>query len=532
MKKYIYIILAAFMISSCDVDVENPNTFTPDTFWKKESDAQYGLNAAYNYFYKPDMFSRWMWFRLDLTSDEGFSQSPWAELKEWTQFTYDNYNFGEGNRGTYGACYRAIYRTNQVITYVPNIEFKNQDDKNKILAQAHFLRGFYYYYLALLWGSENKSLAIMLEPSTTSMLPEGHTGLEVYEQAIADFTEAQKYLPNEWGANDKGRATKGAALAFRAKAYMQLHKYEEAKNDLHWLVRGDGKAYYDLVPDYYDNFTSFNENNIESVFEIQFSDIHKAPAGDGDFDVEPNLGLNRGQFFAPPGIGYTDGELRPWIVAEFKKEKDMNEGCDIRLKYTAFYEGMEKDFTNNERIYKFTSNNEIWAQPNWKGRVFFRKYGSDYFRDEDDFHNPTNVRLIRFADVLLMYAECIAQTGGNISDAVSLVDRVRARANMPSLTVNYASATTGKEAFLKRLQMERALELATEGHRWADIKRWGLLDTQAGIDELASRDADFKHWDEGQKKWVQNFVIGKHNVLPISSTEVNNNPNIVQNPNY
>jgi len=532
MKKYIYILFAAFLMNSCDVDVENPNTITTATFWKTEKDAQYGINAVYNYFYKPDLFSRWMWFRLDLTSDEGFSQSPWSELREWTEFKYRVYNFAEGNRGTYGACYRAIFRANQVLHYVPDIEFTNESDKNVILGQAYFLRGLYYYYLALLWGGENKSLAIMLEPSTTDMRPEGHTGTEVYQQAIADLTEAVKYLPEEWTGENKGRATKGAALAFRAKVNMQLHKWDEAKDDLHWLVEGEGKRYYGLVENYYDNFTSFNENNIESVFEIQYSDVHKAPAGDGDYDVDPNLGLNRGQFFAPPGIGWTDGELRPWLVTEFKKEKNLSGEYDIRLKYTAFYEGMEQDFPDNERIFSIKSNAETWSQQNWKGRVFFRKYGSDYYRDYDDYHNPTNVRLIRFADVLLMYAECIAQSGGSISDAVALVDRVRARVNMPPLSKNHPEAVGSKDAFLKRLQMERPMELASEGVRWADIKRWGLVDTQEGVEELASRDADFRYWDEDEEKWVQNFTVGKNNILPIPSDEVKNNPNIEQNPNY
>jgi hypothetical protein len=521
MKKLIYILFAVFLFSACDVDVENPNTITSVTFWKTEKDAEYGINAVYNMFNKPSTYSRWIWFRLDLTSDEGWSQSPWAELKEWTQFKYINYNFGEGNAWTYHDFYEAIFRANQVLYYVPEIAFDDENNKNRILAQAYFLRGLYYYNLALLWGSESKSLGIVLEPSTPQMQPEGHTGTEVYQQAISDFTEAQKSLPEEWDNTNKGRATKGAALAFRAKCYMQLHQWNEAKTDLQWLVEGEGKRYYDLTTNYFDNFDKDTENNIESVFEIQYSDVHKAPAGDGDFDPNPNLGLNRGQFFAPPGIGWTDGELRPWLVTEFKKEKNLSNDYDIRLRYTAFYEGMEVDFPDNDKIYSFTSNAATWGQDNWRGRVFFRKYGSDYYRDYDDYHNPTNVRLIRFSDVLLMYAESIAESGGTLSTAVAQVDRVRTRANMPKLAVNNPTATSGKDAFVKRLQMERFLELATEGHRWADIKRWGLLDNQAGIDELKSRDADFN-----------NFQIGRHNCLPLPSDEINNNPNIAQNPNY
>lgn len=521
MKKYICITMVIFIFSSCKVDVENPNTITTTTFWKSTIDAENGLNAVYNMFYKPGTYSRWLWFRLDLTSDEGGSQSPWAELKEWTRFQYNNYNFWEGNAWTYRDFYEAIFRANQVLHFVPDISFADQTQKDKILGQAYFLRGLYYYNLALLWGSSNPSLPIVLEISTPGMQPEGHTGVEVYDQAIKDFTEAQRLLPVQWDDANKGRATKGSALGFRAKAYMQLHQWNEAKADLSWFVDGDGKQYYNLTSNYFDNFDKDKENNIESVFEIQYSDIHKAPAGDGDFDVDPNLGLNRGQFFAPPGIGWTDGELRRWLVTEFKREKDNDGDYDIRLRYTLFYEGMENDFPNNSRIYRYQSNSALWSQQNWTGRVFFRKYGTDYYRDFDDYYNPTNVRVIRFADILLMYAECIAESNGDLSLAVQQVDRVRARVNMPKLAVNHPQAVTDRTTFLKRLQMERSLELASEGQRWADIKRWGLLENEAGINELRQRDPDFN-----------NFVIGRHNCLPIPSNEVLNNPNISQNPNY
>lgn len=520
MKKILYTICSLCLLASCDVDVENPNSITKENFWGTESDAEQGVNAIYNMFYKPGTYARWMWFRHDLTSDEGFSQSPWAELREWTRFTYNNYNFGEGNAHTYSDCYQAIFRANQVLTNVPTIEFASEDKKSQLLGQAYFLRALYYYNLAVLWGSDNKSVPIVLEPSTPDLQPEGFTETEVFQQAIADLTEAEKALPAVWTGADKGRSTKGAALALRAKCYMQLRQWDNALADLRWLVDGEGKSYYDLVPTYADNFTSSNENNIESVFEIQYSDVNKAPAGDDVYAVDPNLGLHRGQFFAPPGIGWNDGEMRPWVVSEFKKEADLNNAIDIRLKSTAFYQGMEVDFTNNSLIYTTESNAALWAQNNYQGRVFFRKYASTD-RGFDDYYNPTNVRVIRFADVLLMYAECLAQSGGGLADAVAAVDRVRARANMPALAVNHPSATTDNAAFLKRLQMERVFELASEGHRWADIKRWGLVDHQAGIDELKSRDNDFA-----------NFVIGRHRSLPIPSDDVNNNPNVVQNPMY
>jgi len=201
------------------------------------------------------------------------------------------------------------------------------------------------------------------------------------------------------------------------------------------------------------------------------------------------------------------------------KEKNLNDDFDIRLRYTAFYSEQHLDFPNNERIYVEISNDETWNRDNWKRPFFYRKYNSEHFRDFNDYHHPTNVRLVRFADVLLMYAECIAQSGGSLSDAVAHVDRVRSRVEMPALAVNHPDAVSNRNAFVKRLQMERALELATEGHRWADIKRWRLLDSQTGVDQLKERDPDFN-----------NFVIGRHDCLPVPSDEVNNNPNLSQSP--
>lgn len=525
MKKILYICLLGLGLASCEVGVENPNTITTATFWKTESDAQKGVNAVYNMFYKPGLYSRWIWFRFDLTSDEGTSSSPWAELKEWTRFQYNNYNFWEGNAWTFRDSYEMVYRANQVLKYVPSIAFQNETDKKQVLAQAYFLRGLSYYNLALLWGGSNASLPINTEPSKPGDSPIGHTETEVYEQAIADLALAAADLPAAWDDKSAGRATKGAALALRAKCLMQMHRWADAKNDLYWLVEGEGKSNYGLVANFSDNFSKDTENNIESVFEIQYSDIHKAPAGDGDFDVDPNLGLNRGQFFAPPGVGWTDGELRPWIVDEFKKEKNLSGTFDIRLRQTAFYEGMDADFSNNTKIYRYDlagADKNIWNLQNWKGRVFFRKYGSDNYRTFDDYYNPINVRLIRYADVLLMYAECIANDpSGDLSKAIELVDRIRGRVNMPKLEVNHPEAVATKAAFLKRLQTERMLELCSEGSRWADIKRWGLIDNQAGLDELKSRDADFN-----------NFVLNKHRSLPIPSSEISNNPNLRQNPNY
>ena len=150
-----------------------------------------------------------------------------------------------------------------------------------------------------------------------------------------------------------------------------------------------------------------------------------------------------------------------------------------------------------------------------------------YYREREDYFARNNYRIMRYADVLLSYAECLVETGTSASDAAVYVDKVRERAGLSKLKDSrWKDCLSSKEVFIKRLQMERALELCFEGWRWADLKRWGLLDSQAGIDELKARDKDFN-----------NFVIGKHKRMPIPTSEVeiskiDDVPQLTQNPNY
>lgn len=508
MKTYTYIIiLLMFFATSCKkalLDQMNPNTLTVEEFWKSETDAQKGVNSIYAIFYQDGTWSRWIYFRLDLTSDEGYSISPWVELADWTRFNYVNYNFWEGNSWTWRDTYKAIFRCNQVLKYVPDIPFTDATKKNQILAQAKFLRAFYYYYGALLW----ENIPIVLEPPVDpGVQPEQNTLAEVWAQVEKDLNESITDLPVQWDDANTGRPTKGAAYAMLARTLMQQHKWPEAKNALDYFFTGAGKDLYGLV-DYKENFRATQENNRESIFEIQFSNANTG--GDGDF-VNNNMGCNRPQFFAPRGIGWSDGQARYWLVTEFKKEKTTDGKIDPRLQYSLFYPSLEADF--GDKIY-----GRSWQ---WNAdEAWFKKYSRDYYRNNEDYFSEVNNRLIRYADVLLLYAEVLNELG-QTGTAYQYVDLVRARAKLSPLATAYPSIGTNKDSFRERLKMERALELCGESVRWADLKRWGDLDTQAKVDAVAQRDPDFR-----------NFVVGKNIRLPIPQSEVLNNPNLTQNPGY
>ncbi len=531
------IILAIFItgLTACNEDilnVENPNVPTQATFWKTVDDAQKGLTATYSQFTRVGNWSRWIYFRYDLTSDEAYSNSPWNELKDWTQFNYVNYNFIQGGETIFKGHYKQIFEANQIIAFAPSIIGENEAKntlRDQIIAQARFIRAFDYFNLEVLF----ENLPIVLEPSKAGDNYEFGGPAEIYDIIINDLLLAIPALPGEWTNADKGRITKGAAYALLGKVYMQLHRWQDAKDAFYWLVEGDGKNYYGLMDNYNDNFTHYNENNMESVFEIQFTDVNETEmdrnnGSDIDDDVaEMALGNTRSQFFAPAGIGWSDGQPRPWLVTEYKKEPTVDDQVngtliDDRLRVSIIYPDLFKDFPN-ERLFNGTITK--WRF-NWFSNCFFRKYGDDYFKDRTDYYSPINYRVIRYADVLLCYAECLAQLG-DVPNAVPYVDLVRTRpsTNLPPMATStipeIAASISSKDAFLKRLQMERSLELSLESVRWIDLKRWGLLETQAGIDELITRDADFA-----------NFELGKHHILPLPQFEVDNNPNMSQNPKY
>jgi hypothetical protein len=195
-------------VSSCEdelLEQANPNTLTKEQFWRTENDAYEAVNSVYAMFYKPGLWSRWMYMRLDITSDEGFSNSPWVELADWTRFQYVNYNFWAGNVNTWRDTYKAIFRYNQVLANVPNIEFSDPVARDRVLAQAKFLRALHYYYAAILW----ENVPIVLEPSEPDDLPEQNTLAEVWAQVEQDLTEAAQVLPAQWDAANVGRPTKG-----------------------------------------------------------------------------------------------------------------------------------------------------------------------------------------------------------------------------------------------------------------------------------------------------------------------------------
>jgi tetratricopeptide (TPR) repeat protein len=404
--------------------------------------------------------------------------------------------------------YQGIYRANQVIAKVPNIAM-DESLKKRVIAEAKFLRGLFYFNLTLYFGRP----AVILEPSQPILRPANATTAEAWAQVAKDFTEAAADLLPTYTGNDLGRATRGAAYAMLGKTYLQQKKYQEAAAAFKNIIDGPG-AIYNLMTNYADNFRIDKENNIESVFEIQHAQRDDENSdNDVDEGARPNPGASIAKFYAPGGgPGFQDGAARRWVVIEFRKEKTALGGRDPRVDATFLYDSTNVLGPNFSLIYGQTHTSR-YGNGGDSQKVWYRKLLNDHWRDFESFNSPNNYRMIRFADVLLMYAEALNGLG-QTATAYQYVDRVRARAEMVALSV--AKPGLSQIDFLNQLKHERIMELSGEGWRFADLARWGDLSPA-----LAVRDPEFT-----------NFVVGKHELYPIPQGDIDLNPNLTQNSLY
>jgi len=505
---------------SCDaslLDIQNENTLSTGVFWETEADIEAGVISIYGMFYRQGTWTRNIYTQMIGMADEGVSYAGWTELNEYTKFIFTNYNFGETNVKIWREHYVAIFRANQVLDNIENITFTDDTHKQDLIGQTKFMRAFYYFYLTTLWDN----IPLVLQTSSAADRPMQATQEEVLTQIEEDLKDAVSKLPSTRDGNNTARPTKGAAYGLLAKAYAQHHKWEEARGCLEWLIDGDGKNYYDLVPNWENNFSNHTENNREALYEIHFSLVNRVGFDQTDNYLDPNaqLGTQIEMNAAPPGIGWNNIEARRWLVDYFKREKTTEGKYDPRLFHTLWYDGASSDFPEypNQMIYGAPWNSD------WGNRVFIKKYSTDAIPLY--YWNDNNFRSLRYADMLLLYAEALNELNATPSaKAIECVNRVRNRVKLPniqnSIYYNGTQITGNKDAFREHLKIERALELAMECVRWIDLKRWGI-NNETTLNELKARDSDFN-----------NFVIGKSIRMPIPQSEVDNNPNLNQNDKY
>ncbi|NIJ52130.1 RagB/SusD family nutrient uptake outer membrane protein [Dyadobacter arcticus] len=513
MKKIFLLTSMILLVASAcnrDFDQPNPNSPTIASFWKSDTDAIKGINAVYSTFHRTaTLYSRFLFYHGMLRSDEGYGSGGDITLNNIMSFNQTNYNEGL-TAGTWQNLFIGVFRANQVIAYVPTIDM-NEALKNRIIGEAKFLRGLFYFNLTLYFGRP----PLILEPSEPTDRPSSASNAEAWAQVEKDLSEAAAALPLSYTGDDLGRATRGAAMGLLGKAYLQQNKNQEAITALAFFITGEGKGLYTLTANYQDNFKAATENNSESVYEVQFR-FNPNESTDDDVDETRinNTGTSIAQFYAPRGVGFSDGGARRWLIGEFKKENTAAGTRDPRLAATLLFDSTDVRGPQSSLVYGQTFASRYGTNTGESSAVWFRKQLNDNEagRTEEGFRSPNNLRLIRYADILLMYAEALNGIG-QTSHAYPFVDMVRVRAGLRPIN---QAAGWNQAQFLGQIKHERITELTGEGWRFADLQRWGDLGP-----ELSVRDPEFT-----------NFVKGRNEYYPIPQSDIDLNPNLTQNPGY
>lgn len=517
MKKFIYILFAAgtFFFSSCNNWLLEPTpgvTLLEDYFTvgktaiQTTNGAYVPLMWEYNNTYFPE------WFIGDVASDDalkgGQSIGDMADV-----YDFENFKTNSNNSfllDFYRAQYQGISRCNLALEQIPQMSTDSVmtiSVQNRLIGELKFLRAMYYFRLVRIFGGTPLTTA-PINLSAEWKQPRA-TKEAIYTQILSDLEDANRtlWLKSQYASTDLGRATKGAAQAMLLKVNLYNHNYTDAKR---W---GDSimlSNQYSLVADYANNFTLAGENGPESVFEIQYMEDPMSDYGNGD-------GFTRGTFSV--------------ILTRSRSSKFQGWGFN-KPTQNLYNEYEANDPRRDATIYNPTDAEiETPSQEIYLGcRYLSRKYAmmnadGTIYELTHPTRGPINNKVIRYADVLLMYAEACVETNDLVGAKKALEDvRSRARGNQAILPAfPYGNYTDTKDDLRKAIRHERRVELAMEGHRWFDLCRWGVV--KEVMDAYKATETT-----EAQAQMAP-FIAGKHELFPIPSQEIDLNP-MDQNPNY
>ena len=439
------VVVALFITTSCKdeyLDVRPQGEQPNEEFWVSAEDAGKAVNAMYANLRGWPQVAFAPIAVESLGSDDTEKGSSPSDATFLNNF--DNYS-ATATEGQlldfWSGQYQSINLANQVLDNVPPIQM-DENLKQRYLAEAKFIRAYAYFRLVRAFGGVPLRLSVPDDASQYN-LPRA-TREEVYAAIEKDLTEAAAVLPASYTGVDIGRATKGAALALHAKVAMYQDKWQDVLN-LTNQVMGLG---YSLFPDYGAMFRVENENNSESIFEIQAAVIPGNPAA------------SNSQYSQVQGVRGSVGGGWGFNVPTQDLVEAYEPG-DPRMDATILFRG---ETTPQGDVIPVAGDNPMYNQ---KSYVPFSQHVAGYAEGAEQ-----NIRVIRYADVLLMNAEANNELG-NTQAALESLEMVRARARGGNPDV-LPEVTTQDQAELRQaIWHERRVELALEFDRYFDVIRQG-----------------------------------------------------------
>lgn len=451
--------------------LSNPSV---NAFYKTSADIENALNSAYASLQSYGEYRYAYWNVGEVRSDntttfEGGGNLPDAEIDQFKESSSNSIL-----NSMWLDTYNGILLSNVVIERVEKVVI-DENLKKRFIGEAEFLRALMYFNLVRTFGD------IPLVLKETTNVNDGYqqgrvaTAL-VYDQIIKDLSDAEQRLPDSYTGNDIGRATKGAAKALLGEVFLTKHDYPAAANKLKEVIASN---IYQLLPDYASLWIASNHNNAESIFEVQFKK--------GGFGT----GSPYTNFFAP----WNSGTAVTVVGFPYGRNLPTSDMANA-------YESGDKR-KNISMAESYVMNGQVVNDR------YTLKYRDVPFQVEDA---DNDWPVIRYADVMLMYAEALNEVNSGPSpEAYTMVNLIRARAGLNPLPGGLA-----KNDFSLALEHERQVELAFEGHRWFDLVRTGR-----------ALDVMNKHF--GGRIIVKPYQL----LFPIPQSQVSINPDkIKQNPGY
>ena len=541
---YILMTVGILFLSSCEKDflnIENPNDLSAASFWSSESEIQQGLVATYGALQLQGMLGGSSAIQHPVRSDVGRPNNWNANAIGLNTLTYNENTQIVGLR--WRDAYIGIYRANQVLANLSNVEMSTAVS-TQMEAEARFLRAFFYNSLYRGYNGGSVIIHTTVPEMRNDFYKIPSPATDVYALILEDLEFAYQNLPQSYDDSaDLGRATWGAATAMLGKLHLNEHNYEGAKGYFKEIL--DSNLYM-LTADIGDNFDEEHEFNSESIFEVAFS-IDAKPgtsfgAQDGPTGSEATnraIGLATTQ-----GGGFRTVMPSYYMTMLFKNDvMDMTNPINASRTGTANYSiraSVSIAISDDDNTTLYQRSSDTGGAYNNNEASYLKKFQNWHLlRESDQSVSGINERVIRLADVMLLYAECVLQTAGDYTDALEMVNTIRSRAGVVSL----AAADYDTDSLMEHIMwVERPLELMFEGHdiRWEDLTRWGKIKEQ--YDRLAAKSyvisaKELHEYDpaiHGSLNVVKEYVEAAnvyspeaHDYFPIPATELNSNPDFL-----
>jgi len=482
--KIAFSIVLLLSLGACEDFLEKKplGELTSANFFETEEHAIWSTNATYNILrdWEVHIFS---YIGLtDIISDDADKGSTPNDANFLLEI--DNFTFDAGNIAfltVWSGYYRGINRANLAINNIPGIDM-DEDLKERLIGENKFLRA-YFNFKMVRWFGDIPLITAPLSPGEFYSQTR-NSSEEVYAQIIQDLEDAAAALPASYPAAELGRVTSGAANGLLAKVYLTRGNFQQAEE---YALRVINSGQYALFPDYAKLFRREGENSEESLFEVQSVALETGNAGSQYNQVQgvrgvPNLGWGFNRPSDDLVRAYESGDPRRDATILFVGEV-LPDGSDI--------------VQDNPNIVNERYSQKAWV-PEHPGNLG---------------NGPGNIRILRYADLLLMAAEALNENG-QPQQALQYLNQVRERARGGNPNVLPDVTTTDQAELRRRIWQERRVELALEQHRWFDLQRQGRA---AEVMQGVGKD----------------YVEGKHELLPIPLSEIELSGGLLeQNPGY